>query len=106
MTDDVNLAVLGKYTPEGKLTSGYGNSYLFFVGRDDVRGILLELVQAEKRNPEKPTVDAADAWLADEVMQSIAAEGAILARRRDGTRPSANPLVAVQTALLRSPSTR
>jgi hypothetical protein len=48
MTDDLTLAALGKYTPEGKLTPGYGNSYLFFVGRDDVHGILLELISGEK----------------------------------------------------------
>lgn len=48
MTDDSNLAVFGKYTPEGKLTAGYGNSYLFFVGRDDVHGILLDLIKNEK----------------------------------------------------------
>lgn len=48
MTDDPTLAVLGQYTPEGHLTPGYGNSYLFFVGRDDVHGILLHLLSSEK----------------------------------------------------------
>lgn len=46
--DDPTLAVFGQYTPEGKLTPGYGNSYLFFVGRDDVHSILLHLIQNEK----------------------------------------------------------
>jgi len=46
--DDPRLAALGKYTPEGKLTPGYGDAYLFFVGRDDVHGILLELISNEK----------------------------------------------------------
>lgn len=47
--DDPNLQDrFGKYTPEGKLSSGYGNSYLFFVGRDDCHNILLDLIQAEK----------------------------------------------------------
>lgn len=48
MIDDPTLLALGKYTPEGKLTPGFGNSYLFFVGRDDVHGILLYLLQNEK----------------------------------------------------------
>lgn len=46
--DDPSLAALGRYTPEQKLTPGYGNSYLFFVGRDDVHSILLTLIKSEK----------------------------------------------------------
>jgi hypothetical protein len=46
--DDPTLAVLGQYTPEGRLTPGFGNSYLFFVGRDDVHSILLYLINNEK----------------------------------------------------------
>lgn len=46
--DDSTLAIFGQYTPEGVLTPGYGNSYLFFVGRDDVHSILLHLIQSEK----------------------------------------------------------
>jgi hypothetical protein len=45
--DDPRLAKFGQYTPEGVLTSGYGDHYLFFVGRDDVHGILLSLLEAE-----------------------------------------------------------
>jgi hypothetical protein len=37
----------GKYTPEGKLTSGYGDHYIFLVGRDDVHGILKDLITSE-----------------------------------------------------------
>ena len=37
----------GKYTPEQKLTSGYGETYLFEVGRDDVHNILLDLIRNE-----------------------------------------------------------
>lgn len=48
MTDDPRLAELGTFTPEGSLTPGYGDHYLFFVGRDDVHGILLHLLQREK----------------------------------------------------------
>lgn len=48
MRDDKRLGQLGQYTPEGKLTQGYGDHYLFFVGRDDVHGILLHLITQEK----------------------------------------------------------
>lgn len=47
MTDDSRLAEFGKFTPEGRLTPGYGDHYLFFVGRDDVHGVLLALLTAE-----------------------------------------------------------
>jgi hypothetical protein len=45
--DDPRLARFGKYTPEGQLTPGYGDHYLFFVGRDKVHDILLDLLTAE-----------------------------------------------------------
>jgi hypothetical protein len=48
MTDHPSLQVFGQYTPEGRLNPGYGDSYLFFVGRDDVHGILLHLLSNEK----------------------------------------------------------
>jgi len=47
MTDDPRLAQFGAFTPEGTLTPGFGDHYLFFVGRDDVHGILLCLLKAE-----------------------------------------------------------
>jgi hypothetical protein len=47
MADDLRLAALGKYTPEGYLTPGFGDHYLFLVGRDDVHGILLRLLTLE-----------------------------------------------------------
>jgi hypothetical protein len=47
MGDDPRLSPLGKFTPEGYLTPGYGDHYLFMVGRDDVHGILLKLLTAE-----------------------------------------------------------
>lgn len=47
MTDDPRLAVFGKHTPEGFLTPGYGDHYLFFAGRDDAHGILLDLLVRE-----------------------------------------------------------
>lgn len=39
--------MLGQFTPEGALTPGYGDHYLFFVGRDDVHGILHYLIPRE-----------------------------------------------------------
>lgn len=49
MTDDPRLQVLGQFTPEGVLSPGYGDSYLFLVGRDDCHGILHYLIPEEKR---------------------------------------------------------
>jgi hypothetical protein len=46
--DDLRIADLAEFTAEGKLTPGYGDSYLFFVGRDDVHGILKYLITNEK----------------------------------------------------------
>ncbi len=48
MTDDPLLQQLAQFTPEQTLNPGYGNHYLFFVGRDDVHGILLHLMNQEK----------------------------------------------------------
>ena len=48
MNDDPRLAALGQFTPEGVLTPGYGDSYLFFAGRDDLHGILMYLSEREK----------------------------------------------------------
>lgn len=47
MTDDTRLSILGQYTPEGQLTPGYGDHYLFLVGRDDVHGIMHYLLTHE-----------------------------------------------------------
>lgn len=47
MTDDPRLAILGRFTPEGELTPGYGDHYLFMVGRDDCHGILHFLIPSE-----------------------------------------------------------
>lgn len=47
MTDDPRIAELGQYTPEGVLSPGYGDHYLFMVGRDDCHGILHHLIPRE-----------------------------------------------------------
>lgn len=46
--DDQRIADLGKFTPEGKLTPGFGDHYLFLVGRDDCHGILHYLIPQER----------------------------------------------------------
>lgn len=48
MADDATLAVLGQFTPQKALTPHYGDAYLFFVGKDDVHGILRRLLQNER----------------------------------------------------------
>ena len=45
IVDDPRLLQLAQYTPEQELTHGYGDHYLFFVGRDDVHGIYQSYVQ-------------------------------------------------------------
>lgn len=47
MSDDPRFTQFGKFTPEGTLTPGYGDHYLFMVGRDDCHGVLLTLLSAE-----------------------------------------------------------
>lgn len=46
--DNPLLQDLAQFTPEGRLMAGYGDHYLFFVGRDDVHSILMTLIGAEK----------------------------------------------------------
>jgi hypothetical protein len=48
MSDDLRIAELAQFTKEGALTPGYGDSYLFFVGRDDVHGALKYLLLKEQ----------------------------------------------------------
>lgn len=47
MTDDPRLAPLGQFTPEGVLTPGYADHYLFLVGRDDIHSVLHYLLTHE-----------------------------------------------------------
>lgn len=47
MRDDPRLAQFGQFTPEGVLQRGYGDHYVFFVGRDDVHSILKQLLTTE-----------------------------------------------------------
>jgi hypothetical protein len=49
MIDNPALQVFAQYTPEQKLTPGYGDTYDFYVGHDNVHGILLWLLTNEKK---------------------------------------------------------
>lgn len=48
MSDDQLLAQFSKYTPEQVLNPGYGQGYLFFVGRDDVHNVIKQLIDQER----------------------------------------------------------
>ena len=48
MRDDPRLQELAQFTPTKKLTAGYGDHYLFFIGRDDCHGIMHYLIPQEK----------------------------------------------------------
>lgn len=48
MNDDQLLHQFDKFTPEQVLNPGYGQGYLFLVGRDDVHNVILQLLEQEK----------------------------------------------------------
>jgi hypothetical protein len=68
MSDDPRLAVLGQFTPEGTLTHGHGDHYLFFVGRDDVHSILHYLISRETLAFRCNMFGFADPELNDDIM--------------------------------------
>jgi len=82
MTDDPRLAPFGQFTPEGSLTPGYGDHYLFFVGRDDWHQILHHLISRETMGFKINMFGWDDQVLNDDVMALLA-----------------NPMVAVQATL-------
>lgn len=47
MKDDPRLQVLGQFTPEGQLMPGFGDHYIFLVGRDDCHAIMHYLLTHE-----------------------------------------------------------
>jgi hypothetical protein len=83
--DDARLAILGQFTPEGVLTPGYHDHYLFFVGRDNVHGILHYLLSKETLGLDFNMYGFADADLNQDIMNLIK-----------------NPLVIVQGTLDKS----
>jgi hypothetical protein len=68
VTDDPRLAVLGQFTPEGVLTPGYGDHYLFMVGRDDVHAILHYLIPLERLSFKMNMFGYDDPELNDDIM--------------------------------------
>jgi len=83
--DDPRLARFGQFTPEGSLTPGYGDHYLFMVGRDDVHSILLSLLTSETMGLKFNMFGYDDQDLNDAIMALVR-----------------NPDVAVQASLDRS----
>lgn len=67
--DDSRLIQFGRFTPEGALTPGYGDHYLFCVGRDDVHGILLTLLQHETMGLKMNMFGYADPSLNDAILE-------------------------------------
>lgn len=70
--DDPKLAPLGQYTPEGVLTPGYGDHYLFMVGRDDCHGILHHLIPAERLSFKMNMFGYDDQELNDDILALMA----------------------------------
>lgn len=68
MTDDPRIARFGVHTPEGFLTPGYGDHYAFFSGRDDIHGILLDLLKSETMGLKMNMFGYADQELNDAIM--------------------------------------
>lgn len=71
MSDDPKLQVLGQFTPEKKLTSGYGDHYIFLVGRDDCHGIMHYLLTHETLEHDANMYGYDDEQLNDDIMSQI-----------------------------------
>ncbi|MEC5150859.1 hypothetical protein [Cryobacterium sp. GrIS_2_6] len=76
--DDPRLDELGIFTPEGKLTPGYGSHYLFMVGRDDVHGILRHLIQSETLEFDFNQYGFADDEINEDVLDLILNPGIVV----------------------------
>lgn len=72
MPDDLRLAALGPFTPSQTLTPGYGDHYLFFVGHDDVHGILHYLIPRETLEFDWNQFGYDDETLNDDILALIA----------------------------------
>ena len=71
MQDNVALQVLGRFTPEGKLTPGYGDHYIFLVGRDDCHGIMHFLLSHETLEHDANMYGYDDEELNTDIMNQI-----------------------------------
>jgi hypothetical protein len=78
MSDDQRLAPLGVFTPEGNLTQGYGDHYLFLVGRDDAHGILHYLLTHETLGFEFNQYGYADDQLNQDVLALLKNPGVVV----------------------------
>lgn len=76
--DDQRLKELATFTPEGKLTPGYGDHYLFMVGRDDVHGILRYLIQNETLEFDFNQYGYADDEINQDIMDLIKKETVVV----------------------------
>ena len=71
MKDDPRLTVLGKFTPEGQLMPGYGDHYIFLVGRDDCHAIMHYLLTHETLEHDFNQYGYDDQQLNDDIMAQI-----------------------------------
>lgn len=69
--DDSKLQSLGQFTPEGKLTPGYGDHYIFLVGRDDCHGVMKYLLSHETLEHDANMYGYDDEELNDLIMKQI-----------------------------------
>lgn len=69
--DNALLQELAQFTPEGRLMPGYGDHYLFFVGRDDVHSILMKLIGDEKLEIDFNMYGFADSDINDLIIAKI-----------------------------------
>lgn len=96
MTDDPRISAFGVCTPEGTLTPGYGDHYIFFAGRDDVHGILLKLLQAETMGLKMNMFGYTDKALNDAIMILLKNPNVAV----QGTLDSFQALGATEAAML------
>ncbi len=71
MNDDPRLEILGQFTVEGKLTPGYGDTYIFLIGRDDCHGVLHYLLTNEKLQHDFNMYGYDDQQLNDDIMAQL-----------------------------------
>jgi hypothetical protein len=101
MTDDSRLARFGTFTPEGLLTPGYGDHYLFFAGRDNVHGILLDLLVGETMGLKMNMFGYADQALNDAIVAlmenpNVAVQGTL--DRTQAAGPTERAILALDLA--------
>jgi hypothetical protein len=101
VTDDPRLARFGVFTPEGVLTPGYGDHYLFLVGRDDVHGIIDDLLVRESLGLKFNMFGYDDQKLNDDIMAlmknpNVAVQGTL--DKREAAGPTEKAILASDLA--------